>query len=119
MDTSVKKNAQLKRRHLRLRHKIVGTAARPRLCVSRTAKHISAQIIDDAAQVTLAATTSVGKKFGGDGGNVAAAKKVGTLLAEAAKTKNIAVVVFDRGGRKYHGRIKAFAEGCRAGGLKF
>ncbi|MDR0868086.1 MAG: 50S ribosomal protein L18 [Planctomycetota bacterium] len=119
MDTFIKKNAQLKRRHLRLRNKITGTAERPRLYVFRTAKHIYAQIIDDVAGKTLASATSNVKAFGQSGGNIAGAKKVGELLAQTAKAKNIETVVFDRGGRKYHGRVKALADGVRAGGVKF
>ena len=107
------------RRHARVRTKISGTAACPRLNVFRSSKHIYAQIIDDVAGVTLAQASSVEKDFAQYGGNVEAAKAVGKTLAERAKAKGIEECVFDRGGYIYHGRVKELAEGAREGGLKF
>ena len=113
------KNVARLRRHRRVRGKISGTAARPRLDVFRSAKHIYAQVIDDVSGKTLAAAGSNEKDFGIYGGNVEAAKKVGQLVAERAKAKGIENVVFDRGGFVYHGRVQALAEAAREGGLKF
>lgn len=107
------------KRHARVRAKISGTAACPRLNVFRSSKHIYAQLIDDVTGVTLAAASSMDKDFGISGGNKEAAKKVGAAIASAAKAKGIEEVVFDRGGYIYHGRIKELAEGAREGGLKF
>ncbi len=109
-----------KRRHKRIRRRLSGTADRPRVAVSRTNKHISAQIIDDVAGRTLVAASSVeaGLKDTG-GGNIAGAKAVADLLATRAKEANITAVVFDRGGFDYHGRVAAFAETLRAAGLEF
>ncbi len=106
-------------RHLRVRSKISGTAARPRLSVYRSAKNISAQIIDDVAGVTLVAASSVEKAFTENGGNKEAARAIGKLIAERATAKGITEVVFDRGGYVYHGRVQELAEGAREGGLKF
>lgn len=110
--------ARLKR-HLRVRSKIVGTAARPRLNVFRSNSNIYAQLIDDINGVTLAAAASNEKDFGVSGGNREGARKVGQLIAERAVKKGIIEVVFDRGGYIYHGRVKELAEGAREGGLKF
>ena len=107
------------RRHKRVRAKISGTAARPRLCVYRSNAHISAQIIDDVAGVTLVSASTYEKDFDGNCGNKAAAKKVGELIAERAAAKGITDVVFDRGGYLYHGRVSELAAGAREGGLKF
>ena len=107
------------KRHKRVRAKISGTAARPRLCVYRSNAHISAQIIDDVAGVTLVSASTQEKDFEGIGSNKAAAKKVGALLAEKALAKGITEVVFDRGGYLYHGRVSELADGAREGGLKF
>jgi large subunit ribosomal protein L18 len=108
------------RRHRRLRKTLSGTATRPRVAVSRTNKHISAQIIDDVAGRTLVSASSVeGALKGATGGNVEGAKAVAQLLASRAKEANIATVVFDRGGFDYHGRVAAFADALRAGGLEF
>ena len=106
------------KRHNRVRGKISGTAARPRLDVFRSAKHIYAQLIDDEAGVTLAAASTMDKDFEGFGGNVEAATQVGKNIAKKALEKGITEVVFDRGGFVYHGRVKALAEGAREGGLK-
>lgn len=106
-------------RHRRVRGKISGTAARPRLNVFRSAKHIYAQIIDDVNGTTLAAASTMDKGFEGPGSNKEAAKKVGEAVAKKAIEKGIEEVVFDRSGYIYHGRIQALAEGAREGGLKF
>ncbi|MCE5238697.1 50S ribosomal protein L18 [bacterium] len=114
------KHESLARRKLRVRHKISGSAERPRLSVRRSLKHIHAQIIDDEAGVTLAAATSLEKGLATEGtGNIAGAAAVGKVLAERARAKGVASVVFDRGGRPYHGRIKALADAAREGGLDF
>ena len=109
-------------RHHRLRRWVRGSAARPRLAVFRSLNHIYAQIIDDDAGRTIVAVDSRGAAFRGrqsSGGNVAAAKVVGELLAEQARGRGIERVIFDRGGYQYHGRVKALAEAARAGGLVF
>lgn len=110
--------ARLKR-HKRVRSKISGTAACPRLDVFRSLRHIYAQLIDDEAGVTLVSAASNEKDFKGGGANTDAARTVGGLLAERAAEKNIRDVVFDRGGYLYHGRVAALAEGARKGGLNF
>ncbi len=107
------------KRHKRVRGKISGTAACPRLSVFRSAKNIYAQLIDDEAGVTLCAASSNEKSFTEYGGNCDAAKKVGAALAERAKEKGITDVVFDRSGYVYHGRVAALADGAREGGLNF
>jgi large subunit ribosomal protein L18 len=108
------------RRHRRVRRKLEGTTARPRVAVSRTNKHISAQVIDDSVGRTLAAASSVEASLKDvDGGNVAGAVKVAELLAQRAKDAGVTTVVFDRGGFAYHGRVAAFADALRAGGLEF
>ena len=106
-------------RHRRVRKKIHGTAARPRLAVFRSNKHLSLQLIDDETGTTLAsASTAEGAmRSEGSGATVAAATRLGTLLAERAKAAGIDQVVFDRGGNRYHGRIAAIADGAREGGL--
>jgi large subunit ribosomal protein L18 len=117
--------AKLKQQLRRRRHvrgKIVGTPERPRLTVFRSSKHIYAQLIDDLAGVTLASASSLipdVKKGLPYGGNVSAAKVVGTKIAEAAKAKGIAKAAFDRGHYRFHGRIKALADAAREGGLQF
>ena len=105
-------------RHDRLRKKVTGTAARPRLAVFRSLKHVYAQIIDDTQGHTLASASSQDAGHEG-GGNVGGAKSVGARLAEKAKAAGIESVVFDRGGFAYHGRVQALAEGAREGGLNF
>jgi len=107
-----------KARHVRLRKRIDGTAARPRLAVFRSLQHIYAQIIDDATGTTLAAASSQEKDLKA-AGNAEGAKKIGLALAERAKAKGINAVVFDRGGFRYHGRVANLAEGAREGGLEF
>ena len=113
------KNTARLKRHARVRKKISGTAARPRLNVFRSTKHIYAQLIDDVAGVTLASASSMEKGFEGFGGNKDAAKKVGMAIARKAQEKGISEIVFDRSGYIYHGRVKELAEGAREGGLKF
>mgnify|MGYP002732314530 FL=1 len=110
--------ARLKR-HARVRAKISGTAACPRLDVFRSNCYIYAQLIDDVNGVTLAAASSNEKDFGENAGNCEGAHKVGLMIAERAAAKGITEVVFDRGGYVYHGRVKELAEGAREGGLKF
>ena len=110
--------ARLKR-HARVRAKISGTTARPRLNVFRSAKHIYAQIIDDVNGVTLAAASTTEKSFENYGGNKEAAREIGKLVAQRAIEKGITCVVFDRSGYLYHGRVKELAEGAREGGLQF
>ena len=109
-------------RHLRIRRKIRGSEARPRLSVYRTASHIYAQLIDDIKGVTLVAASSrdpISVEEGKKSGKVGVSSAVGKLLAERAKAKGISSVSFDRGGYLYHGRVRALAEGARAGGLQF
>ena len=119
MVKKIDRNAQRLKRHTRVRGKISGTAERPRLAVYRSNAHISAQIIDDVAGVTLVSASTHEKEFEGNCGNKAAAKRVGERLAERAAAKGITEVVFDRGGYLYHGRVSELAEGAREGGLKF
>ena len=115
----IDKNKSRLRRHKRVRSKISGTAACPRLNVFRSSMHIYAQIIDDVNGKTLCAASSTEKGFDMYGGNCEAAKKVGQMIAEKAKQAGITDVVFDRGGYVYHGRVAALAEGAREGGLNF
>ena len=113
------KNQARQKRHLRVRNHIAGTAARPRLNVFRSLKNIYAQIIDDEKGVTLVSASSKEKGFSQYGGNVEAAKAIGTAVAKKALEKGITEVVFDRGGYIYHGRVAALAEAAREAGLKF
>ena len=115
---------QRKRRHFRVRNKVQGTAERPRLCVYRSLKNIEGQLVDDDAGRTLVGMSTLTpelKDFKAEGQQrrVEEARAVGKLLGEKAKAQGITSVVFDRGGYKYHGRVKAFAEGAREGGLEF
>jgi large subunit ribosomal protein L18 len=119
MIRKVEKNEVRDRIHRRIRRKLRGTAQRPRLAVYRSVAHIYAQVIDDGEGKTLVSASSVDKAAKTNGGNVAAAKAIGKLVAERAKEKGINTVVFDRGGYQYHGRIKALAEAARAAGLEF
>jgi len=108
-----------RRRHARLRKKVVGTAARPRLVVTRSSRHMVAQVVDDAVGRTLvSASTLEADLRAAEGDKTAKARRVGELIAERAKAAGIAAVVFDRGGNKYHGRVAAVAEGARQGGLE-
>ena len=122
-DKNKLKAQRLERRQFRTRKNIFGDTERPRLSVFRSDKHIYAQLIDDHTGKTLAMVTSTSAEVRGaelkNGGNIAAAKKVGKAIAEKAKAAGITKVAFDRGGRKYHGRIKALADAARAGGLQF
>jgi large subunit ribosomal protein L18 len=118
----IDKNKIRKRKHVRVRKKISGTAECPRLCVYRSNAHIYAQIIDDVAQTTLASASTLDKEIKGSvsvGSNIEAAKAVGKLIAERAQAKDIKVVVFDRSGYLYHGRVQALAEAAREAGLEF
>ena len=120
MKTKQKKaNQQRARRVQRVRARVRGTQERPRLTVARTLKHIYAQVIDDAAGKTLAAASDSDVKKTKDMKPVALAEAVGKVLAERATAKKIARVVFDRRDKRYHGRVKAVADGARAGGLQF
>jgi large subunit ribosomal protein L18 len=113
-----KRNEIRKRVHERIRSKIQGTPERPRLNVYRSLNHIYAQVIDDTKGATLVSASTVAAKAQ-TGGNVAAAKEIGKLVAERAQEKGIKKVVFDRGGYLYHGRIKALADAAREAGLEF
>lgn len=121
MITKGDKNKARLKRHLRVRKKISGTAARPRLSVFRSSKHMYAQLIDDVAGVTLASASTKDKELSGvsNGGNVEAAAKVGELIAKRAQAKGVTEVVFDRGGYLYHGRVQALAAAAREAGLQF
>lgn len=121
-DKNKDKQRRLERRKWSARSRIFGTPERPRLSVFRSDKHIYAQLIDDYAGRTLAAAASTVGEVRGDltnGGNIAAAKRVGKAIAEVAKTVGISKVAFDRGGRQYHGRVKALADAAREAGLNF
>ena len=118
MDAGTKRRARV-RRHARIRKRVFGTAERPRLAVYRSNRHIYAQLIDDLAHRTIASASDVetdGK--GPDGTKSDKAKAVGSLLADRAKAAGVDTVVFDRGGRLYHGRVAAVADGAREGGLR-
>jgi len=125
MLSKTSKNETRQRIHDRIRKKLQGTAARPRLNVYRSVGHIYAQLIDDAKGVTLvnASSLELGKAADGkkhvSGGNIAAAKQVGKTIAERAKSNGVKQVVFDRGGYLYHGRVKALADAAREAGLEF
>ena len=106
------------RRHLRRRKKVVGSAVRPRLVVTRSARHIVAQVVDDGVGRTIASASSLEVDLrAAEGNKTAKARKVGELIAARAKAAGIEAVVFDRGGNKYHGRVAAVADGAREGGL--
>ena len=114
------RKAKREKRHVRVRKNIFGTPERPRLCVYRSNKNISGQIVDDVNGVTLVAASSLEKELGlAYGGNKDAAKAVGEALAKRATEKGITEVCFDRAGYLYHGRVASFADGAREGGLKF
>jgi large subunit ribosomal protein L18 len=119
MIRKIEKKEIRNRIHARIRRKLRGTPERPRLAVFRSVAHIYAQVIDDNAGQTLVSASSVDKGAKTNGGNVAAAKAIGKLVAERAKGKGIVKVVFDRGGYQYHGRVKALADAARAAGLEF
>ncbi|PFG42209.1 large subunit ribosomal protein L18 [Isoptericola jiangsuensis] len=112
------KTVARQRRHLRLRKKIKGTATRPRLVVTRSSRHMVAQVVDDTVGKTVASASTLEADLRAlDGDKTAKARKVGELVAERAKAAGIESVVFDRGGNKYHGRVAAVADGAREGGL--
>ncbi|GAB4273066.1 MAG: 50S ribosomal protein L18 [Candidatus Rifleibacteriota bacterium] len=115
------KKQMRQRRHARSRFYLSGTAEKPRLAVFRSLKHIYAQLIDDESGKTLVMASSLDKELRGsvNGGNKQGAKQVGQKIAEKAIAKGITCVVFDKGGFKYHGRVKELAEGARSAGLKF
>ncbi|MDD2427279.1 MAG: 50S ribosomal protein L18 [Eubacteriales bacterium] len=122
MSIKESRNDRRLRRHARVRNKLHGTAEHPRLCVFRSNAEIYAQLIDDDNGVTLAQASSLDKVLAEDfvhGGNIEAAKAVGKLIAERALEKEIKTVIFDRGGYKYHGRVKALANAAREAGLSF
>ena len=120
MITKLDKNATRKKRHARVRAKLSGTPARPRLNVFRSNKHIYAQVIDDMNGVTLASASTMEKDLNIEStSNLEAAQKVGELVAKRALEKGIEAVVFDRGGYLYHGRIQALADSARENGLQF
>ncbi len=119
MVSKINKKAMRLKRHVRVRGKISGTPACPRLNVFRSNANIYAQIIDDVNGVTLVSANTLEKGFEGAAGNCEAARKVGQTIAQRAKDKGIEEVVFDRGGYVYHGRVAALAEGARESGLKF
>ena len=116
MDIKIKKKQKIK---WRIRRKISGTSARPRLAIFRSNKDIYAQLIDDSNGITIASANSRNKDLANDGNKTEKAKAIGIAIAEAAKAKGIETCVFDRGGNLYHGRIKALADGAREGGLQF
>jgi len=121
-DKQKAKQVRLQRRKFGIRKTLVGSPERPRLSVFRSDKHIYAQVIDDLAGKTLAAAGSTSADVRGElknGGNVEAARRVGRAIAQRAKSAGITQVAFDRGGRMYHGRVKALADAAREGGLKF
>ena len=119
MIRKISKDVIRMRIHERIRHKMKGTAERPRLAVFRSLSHIYAQVIDDTKGATLVSAGSTDKAQKITGGNVAGAKAVGKLVAQRAKEKGVTKVVFDRGGYLYHGRIKALADAAREAGLEF
>ncbi len=121
-DKQKAKQVRLQRRKWSTRSTLFGTPERPRLSVFRSDKHIYAQVIDDHSGNTLVAVSTTAADVRGDlanGGNIEAAKRVGKTIAERAKAAGITKVAFDRGGRKYHGRVKALADAAREGGLSF
>lgn len=119
-DASTRRRRATNRRHFRLRKKVNGTAARPRMAVKRSSRHIHVQVIDDLTGHTLAAASSIEADVRAAGGDKSAqAAKVGELVAQRAKAAGIEAVVFDRGGKAYHGRIAALADAAREGGLAF
>lgn len=108
-----------RRRHVRVRKKVFGTTERPRLVVTRSLRHIVAQVVDDNTGRTLASASSMDEQLRGQGTKTDQARKVGELVAARAKDAGISTVVFDRAGNKYHGRVAALADGAREGGLAF
>ena len=119
MISKIDRKATRRRRHIRVRTKISGTAECPRLCVYRSNTNIYAQIIDDVAGKTLVSSSTLDKDVKTKRANKEAAKEIGTLIAKKAQSKNIKQVVYDRGGYIYHGVVKELAEAARAAGLEF
>lgn len=122
MNKLQKKQAGLARRHRRVRAKISGTAARPRLCVTRSNNNIYVQFVDDVSHTTICGVSTLGPEFkatGKRGSNVEGAAAIGEIAGKMALEKGVTEVVFDRGGHLYHGRVKALAEAAREAGLKF
>ena len=120
MNTSIARRVGRARRHFRVRKKVSGTAGRPRLVVTRSARHIYAQVVDDLAGRTVASASTLDATIrGGEGDKTARARAVGSLVAERAKQAGIGAVVFDRGGNRYHGRVAAHADAARESGLTF
>jgi large subunit ribosomal protein L18 len=118
--TATLRRSSRARRHLRVRKKVQGTAARPRLVVTRSTRHITAQVVDDTTHRTLVSASSLDADVRGvDGDKKARAAAVGRLIADRAKAAGIDAVVFDRGGNRYHGRIASLADAAREGGLTF
>jgi len=116
------REAHRQRIHVRSRKRFQGTMERPRLCVHRSSRHIRAQVVDDGTGRTLVSASSLDKEVRAaikSGGNIAASKVVGKIVADRARAKGIEQVVFDRGGYQYHGRVQALAEAAREAGLKF
>ena len=119
MASGISKQAQKARRHNRLRKKVVGTAERPRLVVTRSARHVFVQVVNDASGHTVASASTMEADLRSfDGDKTAKARKIGELVAERAKKAGVSTVVFDRGGNRYAGRVAAIAEGAREGGLE-
>jgi large subunit ribosomal protein L18 len=119
---NISKDSHRRRIHERVRTRVMGTTERPRLCVYRSLGHIYTQVIDDRTGQTLASASSVDKETKKNlkgGGNIAAAKVIGKVIADRAKAAGVTKVVFDRGGYKYHGRVKALADAAREAGLQF
>jgi large subunit ribosomal protein L18 len=120
INASATRRAAKLRRHARVRKKVQGTPIRPRLVVTRSARHIYAQVVDDTVGRTLASASTLDTSLRGiDGDKTARASRVGLLVAERARAAGVEAVVFDRGGRTYHGRIAALADAAREGGLDF
>ena len=120
VDSSGSRRRARIRRHRRVRKKVHGTSHRPRLSVFRSSRHISAQLIDDTRGVTLASASTLEAELrSSSGGNIAAARSVGELIADRARAVGVASVVFDRGGYRFHGRVAELAQAARSGGLEF
>ncbi len=119
MINKANRNEERKRRHIRVRRKISGTAECPRLCIYRSNKNIFAQVIDDVEGKTLVSASTLDKEIKTKHSNIEAAKELGALIAKRATEKNIKTVVYDRGGYIYHGVVKEFAESARSAGLEF
>ena len=119
MVSKTNRKFETRRRHIRVRRKVSGTAERPRLCIYRSNRNLFAQLIDDVAGVTLVSASTLDKDVKVKASNKEAAKEVGTSIAKKALAKGVGSVVFDRSGYQYHGIIKEFAEAAREAGLKF